>query len=222
MSSVRRRISPVATLPLITVDGSFTDWASSELIATPANAVPGYALYGTVQNDTYFIGIDATLATDAVIGAGTTVWLNTDQNTATGYSPFGSVGAEYNVTYVGGSFYLYTGASAQNLVSPTPLTTALSADGRSLEIAIPRRPTSTWTRRSTPAPHHSSSSPPITLGRNSRSSIPRPVLTGSLSSTLTPAPTCISIRLPIPICSWRRRTKPAWPACRTTSSMNRN
>ena len=42
-------------------------------------------------------------------------WLNTDQNTATGYSPFGSIGADYNITYVGGSFYLYTGAAAQNL-----------------------------------------------------------------------------------------------------------
>ena len=37
-----------------------------------------------------------------------------------------------------GAFYLYTGAAAQNLVSATPLTTALSPDGKSLEIAIPR------------------------------------------------------------------------------------
>ena len=144
------------------IDGTFSDWDSSELITTPANAVPGYSLYGTVQNDTYFIGIDATSATDPVIGAGTTIWLNTDQNTATGYSPFGSIGADYNVTYVNGAFYLYTGAAAQNLVSATPLTSALSPDGKSLEIAIPRslldaggrarrQPTSTSPRRSTPA-----------------------------------------------------------------------
>ena len=34
-----------------------------------------------------------------MIGAGTTIWLNTDQNTTTGYSPFGNIGAEYNITY---------------------------------------------------------------------------------------------------------------------------
>ncbi len=128
----------MATKPLITVDGNFTDWVASEFITTPVNAISGYSLYGTVQGDTYFIGIDATSATDPVIGAGTTIWLNTDQNTVTGYTPFDSIGADYNVTYINGAFYLYTGAAAQNLVSTTPLTTALSADGKSLEIAIPR------------------------------------------------------------------------------------
>ena len=127
----------MATKPII-LNGAFDDWDSSELITTPANAVPGYSLYGTVQNDTYFIGIDATSLTDLAIGAGTTIWLNTDQNTTTGYSPFGKIGAEYNITYipnatgVGGAFYLYTGAAAQTLVSTTPLTSALSADGKSL------------------------------------------------------------------------------------------
>src|SRR5689334_394065 len=126
------------TKPTITVDGNFSDWVASELITTPSNYVPGYSLYGTVQNDNYLIGIDATSTTDPVIGAGTTIWLNTDQNTATGYSPFGSIGADYNITYVNGSFYLYTGAAGQNLVSATPLTAALSPDGKSLEIAVPR------------------------------------------------------------------------------------
>ena len=73
----------MATKPII-LNGAFDDWDSSELITTPANAVPGYSLYGTVQNDTYFIGIDATSLTDLAIGAGTTIWLNTDQNTTTG------------------------------------------------------------------------------------------------------------------------------------------
>ena len=35
----------------------------------------------------YLIAIQATAATDPVIGAGTTIWLNTDQNNATGYTP---------------------------------------------------------------------------------------------------------------------------------------
>src|SRR4051812_9201256 len=114
------------TKPTITIDGNFSDWVASELITTPSNFVPGYSLYGTVQNDSYFIAIDAALATDPVIGAGTTIWLNTDQNTAAGSSPFGSTGAEYTVTYVNGSFYLSPGAAAQTLVRATALTAALS------------------------------------------------------------------------------------------------
>ncbi len=122
----------------ITVDGNLSEWDATQTIYTPANYVPGYNLYGTVANDTYYIAIQATLATDPVIGGGTTIWLNTDQNNSTGYTPFDSIGADYNVTYIGGSFYLYTGAAAQNLVSYTPLTAALSPDGQSMEIAIPR------------------------------------------------------------------------------------
>ena len=227
----------VSTTSTITVDGNFSDWTSAERIDNPVN-VAGYALYGTVQNDTYYIGIEATSATDPVIGAGTTIWLNTDQNTATGYSPFGSIGADYNVTYVNGAFYLYTGAAAQNLVSATPLTSALSPDGKSLEIAIPRSLLTPASgpganqhqhRRagSTPAPPRLFTSRATTPTRNTRSPIPRPCrqrrrLTRSPSSTRTPAPTSISVRPPIPICSWRRRTRPEWPACRMTSSMNRN
>ena len=65
---------------------------------TPGNTVSGYQIYGALLNDaalgdTYVIGIDATGATDPVIGAGTTIYLNTDQNTATGYSPFGGISA---------------------------------------------------------------------------------------------------------------------------------
>ncbi len=131
-------MSTLSQNPAITVDGNLSDWVASERIDTPANNVAGYDLFGTVQNDTYLIAIEGTGSTAPVIGDGTTIWLNTDQNTATGYSPFGSIGAEYNITEVGGSFYLYTGAAAQNLVSTTPLTAALSADGKSLEIAVPR------------------------------------------------------------------------------------
>ena len=131
-------MATISNASTITVDGNLSDWNAAEIIDNPANAVPGYSLYGAVQNDTYFIAIQGTATTDPVIGAGTTIWLNTDQNTATGYSPFDSIGADYNITYVGGAFYLYTGAAAQTLVSNTPLTAALSPDGKSLEIAIPR------------------------------------------------------------------------------------
>ena len=129
----------MATKPKITVDGNLSDWTAADRIDNPANAVTGYALYGTVADNTYFIAIQATATTDPVIGPGTTFWLNTDQNTATGYSPFGSIGADYNVTFdASGTPHLYTGGAGQTLVSPTPLVYALSPDGKSLEIAIPR------------------------------------------------------------------------------------
>lgn len=131
-------MSTLSQHPAITVDGNLSDWTASERIDTPANDVAGYDLFGTVQNDTYLIAIEGTGGAGPVMGDGTTIWLNTDQNNATGYSPFGSIGADYNITAVNGSFYLYTGAAAQNLVSTTPLTAVLSADGKSLEIAVPR------------------------------------------------------------------------------------
>src|ERR1700759_3399383 len=89
---------------LITLDGQFTDWPTADSVMTPANTVSGYQLYGALLNDTtlgnnYVIGIDATATTDAVIGANTFIYLNTDQDTATGFSPFGPVGAEYYVEF---------------------------------------------------------------------------------------------------------------------------
>ena len=80
----------------------------TDMVMTPGNTVAGYQVYGALLNDatlgkTYVIGIDATSATDPVIGAGTTIYLNTDQNTATGYSPFGNIGAEYEVVFAYGS-----------------------------------------------------------------------------------------------------------------------
>ena len=141
---------PITNNPTITVDGNFSDWTAAERIDNPANFVPGYALYGTEQNGVYYIGIEATVTTDPVIGPGTTIWLNTDQNTATGYSPFDSIGADYNITFnASGIPYLYTGAAGQTLVDSTPLTYALSPNGESLEIALP---SSLITPASGPAP----------------------------------------------------------------------
>lgn len=131
----------------IVVDGNFTDWSASDIVSNPGNAVSGYNIYGQmvldpVAGNTYVIGLQATdSVNDAVIGAGTTLYLNTDQNTSTGYSPFGSVGAEYIVNFVAGSTgviapYLYD--KSGNLISSTPLDFALSTDGKSVELAIRR------------------------------------------------------------------------------------
>ncbi|HTI80394.1 MAG TPA: Ig-like domain-containing protein [Acetobacteraceae bacterium] len=129
--------------PLIAVDGNLSDWTSADLISNPANAVPGYQLYGTVQDNAYIIGISATEITDSVVGANTTIWLNTDQNTATGYNlGWANIGADYEIQFDGSNTpYLYSYDTTTQLwtqVSSTPLTFAMSTDGESLEIAIPR------------------------------------------------------------------------------------
>ena len=89
----------------ITLDGQFTDWTSANSVATPGNTVPGYNIYGALVTDptagvNYVIGIQATdTVNDPIIGLNTTIWLNSDQNTATGFSPIGAVGAEYYINF---------------------------------------------------------------------------------------------------------------------------
>ena len=72
------------TIGTITLDGSFTDWLAAQSLMNSANTVAGYQVYGALINDAtlgenYVIGIDATATNDPVIGAGTVIYLNTDQ-----------------------------------------------------------------------------------------------------------------------------------------------
>jgi hypothetical protein len=139
---------------VITLDGSFADWPAADSVMTPGNSTPGtsdanYQVYGALLSDptlgkTYTIGIDATNSADAVISAGTTIYLNTDQNSTTGYSPFGSVGAEYEVQFQYGSNgelepFLYSVTSAgvtTELNNDQPLPFGVSSDGKSVELGI--------------------------------------------------------------------------------------
>ena len=127
---------------LITLDGQFTDWPSADSLMRPGNTVAGYQVYGALINDatlgnTYVIGIDATVTTDPAIAANTFIYLNTDQNTATGFTPFGSVGAEYYVQFspdANGALqpYLYsvTPAGVATLLNGgAPLNFAASSNG---------------------------------------------------------------------------------------------
>jgi hypothetical protein len=136
---------------LITLDGQFTDWPAADSLMMPTNTVAGYQLYGALINDAtlgknYVIGIDATVTTDPVIAANTFIYLNTDQNRATGFSPFGSVGAEYYVQFSPNSGgvvqpYLYSVTSAgvaTQLNGGAPLNFGASSNGESIEIAIPQ------------------------------------------------------------------------------------
>ena len=94
----------------------------------------------------YVIGINATSSTDPAIEPGTVVYLNTDQNASTGYTPFGAVGAEYEVQFVVGSTgtlqpYLYSVTSTGTptlLNGGAPLNFGLSSNGESVEVAIPQ------------------------------------------------------------------------------------
>ena len=136
---------------LITLDGQFNDWPAADAVMTPGNTVAGYQVYGALLNDTalgntYVIGLNATNAADPVIGPNTFVYLNTDQNSSTGYSPFGAVGAEYYVQFSVGSTgtlqpFLYSVSStgtATLLNGGAPLTFGMSSNGESVEIAIPQ------------------------------------------------------------------------------------
>ena len=60
---------------LISLDGSFSDWPTTDMVMTAGNTVAGYQVYGAFLNDatlgnTYVIGLDATVATDPAIGCG--------------------------------------------------------------------------------------------------------------------------------------------------------
>ncbi len=127
--------TPKNTYGNITLDGSLADWtAIDRLDYLPSQQVAGYSVYGKNTADGYVLAINAAEA----IGANTTIWLNTDQNKASGFQVFGStVGAEYNINIaVDGKPYLYSGAAGQTLVGQ--LDFALSADKKTLEVAIPK------------------------------------------------------------------------------------
>jgi serralysin len=136
---------------LITLDGQFADWPAADSLMRPGNTVAGYQVFGALINDAtlgknYVVGIDATAATDPVIAANTFIYLNTDQNAATGYSPFGSVGAEYYVQFAANASgvlqpFLYSVTSAgvaTQLNGGAPLNFGVSGNGESAEIAIPQ------------------------------------------------------------------------------------
>ncbi len=123
----------------ITIDGQVNDWTEADRLDIPApdGVVSGYQLYGRYENNSYKLMLKSS---SQLIGAKTTIWLNTDQNPSTGYQVFGFAGgAEYNINFfTDGKPYLYTGASGENYVRG-PLNYAVSANGAGsvLELEIP-------------------------------------------------------------------------------------
>jgi Ca2+-binding RTX toxin-like protein len=118
----------------VALDGALGDWTAAERLDTGASGAAGYQLYGKFAGDAYVFALKA----PGPIGANTTFWLNTDQNTGTGYKIWGFAGgAEYNVNVdAGGVPRLYSGAAGQTLVNGT-IDHAYSADKSVLEFAVP-------------------------------------------------------------------------------------
>ncbi len=126
----------MATKPIITIDGNFSDWVASEEI--DYGDQPGYSLYSETQNDGYLY-FDLNAPAGVAIGANTTIWLNTDLNNATGYNIFG-FGAEYDVEInADGTASLYQDSAGQTaptlILSSIPV--AYSATQNQVELAIP-------------------------------------------------------------------------------------
>lgn len=125
----------------ITLDGQANDWTEADRLymSAPAGVVSGYQLYGRYENNSYKIMLKAD---SQMIGPRTTLWLDTDQNSSTGYQIFGFAGgAEYNINFfTDGKPYLYTGAPGENYVTG-PLNYALGPNGNGsiLELEIPEK-----------------------------------------------------------------------------------
>ena len=120
----------------INIDGNLSDWSQSDRIDT--TLVAGYELYGRHDANSYKLAIHQA---NGSIGTNTTIWLDTDKNSNSGYLIWGfAAGAEYNINIAAdGKPYLYTGSSGQTLVSGS-LTHSIISDGGSgtnMEISIP-------------------------------------------------------------------------------------
>jgi RTX calcium-binding nonapeptide repeat (4 copies)/Polysaccharide deacetylase len=122
-----------ATYGSINVDGNLADWTAAERIdTTPGSGVAGYEVYSKYAANNYVFGIKSAVA----IGNGSTIWIDADQNAATGFQVFGFAGgAEYNIQIgTDGKANLYSGGEGQTLISA--LDYSLSADGKNLEVAV--------------------------------------------------------------------------------------
>ena len=121
------------------------EWKLATRLNSPGTSPAGYDIYGTIDGDAFVFALQG--AVD--IGFNTTLWLNTDHNTATGYQIFGlNTGADFNVTFIAGSTgtaapYLYTGVSPLYTEAAAQAHTAaitdfaFSADLNTVEFRVP-------------------------------------------------------------------------------------
>jgi Ca2+-binding RTX toxin-like protein len=119
-----------------TIDGNLGDWTSANLLNPAGTTTAGYNLYGDLSGGTLTFALQAPSGTS--IGTYTTIWLDTDKNSSTGYKIWGLYGGyDFNINVgTDGKPYLYTGGDGQNLVSATPLSYAYNADHTILELSL--------------------------------------------------------------------------------------
>jgi hypothetical protein len=124
----------MATYGTLTVDGNLTDAGWSGL-RRYADTTAGYEVYGRCVAGAFVFALKA--PTGVAIGANTSFLLNTDLNPATGYSLFGSGGAEYSINIdADGVARLYAGAPGGTLAPVSTVDYARSADGTIVEFAV--------------------------------------------------------------------------------------
>lgn len=117
----------------VTVDGDLSDWAATERLDLPPwQGINGNALYGTYEDATYYIAVTSP---DLTAGSSITLWLNSDQDSSTGYQIWGFAGGiEYNAHFIIDSLGgLFTGGAGENPVAE--LNYAVGPDG--IEVEIP-------------------------------------------------------------------------------------
>ncbi len=131
-------LAPFVSAAPIVIDGNTSDWAPEDRLELPPRApVAGYELFGRYENNSYKILLKRL---NGSISTSTTFWLNTDQNSNTGYKIWGYAGgAEFNVNIAAdGKPYLYKDADGQTLVSgPLNHKIVASGSGSVLELEVP-------------------------------------------------------------------------------------
>ncbi|HEY9643773.1 MAG TPA: hypothetical protein V6C57_25005, partial [Coleofasciculaceae cyanobacterium] len=147
VDGVAKAVEFAATYGSITLDGGLTDWTTGDrLDYLPGTGQTGYESYGKSTGNAFVFAIKAPVGT--AIGQYTSIWLDTDRNTSTGYKIFqpsgtsaGFGGADFliNIDAADGKAYLYkaTGTSSLQRVSDTPLDSAFDSTKQTWEVAVP-------------------------------------------------------------------------------------
>ena len=129
---------PLANAAPIVIDGNTSDWTPEDRLELPPRSpVAGYELSGRYESNSYKILLKKLNGT---ISTRTTFWLNTDQNSDTGYKIWDYAGgAEFNVNIAAdGKPYLYKDADGQTLISgPLSHTIVANGSGTNMELEIP-------------------------------------------------------------------------------------
>ena len=144
----------------ITVDGNLPDWILAEELDNSATtlASSGFMAPTSPTAPTCRTTCSASAPrapTGTVIGAGTTIYLDTDNNKTTGFQIFGGIGAGIEIVFESADTpYLWAwNGTGFTQVGSTPLDFALNAGDTSASKSLcrqPRSPAPTASRRTSP------------------------------------------------------------------------